>query len=47
MSLMLDEYGVSSEKAAGALIAASVCGLRRELMNGRGVKPLDVVLGVL
>jgi len=40
-------YGVSSEYLAGAVMAARVAGLRREVMNGRGVKPPEAVAWVL
>lgn len=40
-------YGVSSEYFAGAVMAARVAGLRREVMNGRGVKPPEAVAWVL
>lgn len=40
-------YGVSSEYFAGAVMAARVAGLRREGMNGRGVKPPEAVAWVL
>jgi hypothetical protein len=40
-------YGVSSEYVAGAVMAARVAGLRREVMKGRGVKPPEAVAWVL